>query len=167
MVGEQVKIVAARVVALMLARGYKLATAESCTGGSIAAAITSIAGCSAVFCGSVVSYSNDVKMNVLGVEPGTLETCGAVSRETVIEMVRGVQALVKADCAVATSGIAGPGGATPGKPVGTVWVAVAVGGNIYTRLLNLQDEGREANIENTVCAALSFLCNVVEAVKEE
>lgn len=105
-------------------RGLTVATAESCTGGNIAAAITSVAGCSDVYLGSVVSYANEVKINVLGVPASDIEAHGAVSREVVVAMARGAARVTGADCAVATSGVAGPGGGSPDKPVGTVWTAV-------------------------------------------
>lgn len=162
---EQIKNIALNVVQLLLERGYTLSTAESCTGGSIAAAITSIAGCSAVFKGSVVSYSNDVKAAVLDVDISTLAACGAVSEETVKQMACGVQQLMNVDCAVATSGVAGPGGGTPEKPVGTVWMAVAVGNRVWTRLFRLVDKGREANIEQAVCEALKFLTACIVELK--
>lgn len=158
---EQVKIVAERVVERLLSRGYTIAAAESCTGGSIAAAITSVPGCSAVFKGSVVAYCNEVKASVLGVSRETLSAHGAVSEDTVRQMALGVQSLLKADCAVATSGIAGPGGGTPEKPVGTVWVAVAVDDIVKTRLLKLSDSGRLRNIENSVSEAMLLLLEMV------
>ena len=105
-------------------RGLTVATAESCTGGNIAASITAVAGCSDVYLGSVVSYANEVKINVLGVPASDIEAHGAVSREVVVAMARGAARVTGADCAVATSGVAGPGGGSPDKPVGTVWTAV-------------------------------------------
>lgn len=104
--------------------GLTVATAESCTGGNIAHQITSIAGSSSVFMGSVVAYSNDVKHRVLGVKCRTLKTHGAVSIPTVEEMTQGVCQVIGTDCSIVTSGIAGPGGGTPDKPVGTVCIAV-------------------------------------------
>lgn len=104
--------------------GLTVATAESCTGGNIAHEITSIAGSSSVFMGSVVAYSNDVKHRVLGVKKETLETYGAVSIPTVEEMAEGVCRVIDTDCSIVTSGIAGPGGGTPDKPVGTVCIAI-------------------------------------------
>ena len=108
-------------------RGETLATAESCTGGNIAHEITRIAGSSVYFKGSVVAYSNEVKTRVLNVSSEILSGFGAVSRETVLQMVSGVQRLLSSDCAIATSGIAGPGGGSVEKPVGTVWIAVRYG----------------------------------------
>ena len=109
-------------------RGLTLGTAESCTGGNIAHRITEVAGCSDVFMGGVVSYDNSVKHNVLGVKNETLERFGAVSRETVCEMLSGTIRVVGTDCAVATSGIAGPGGGSEEKPVGTVWIGAQISG---------------------------------------
>lgn len=108
----------------LIARGEMLATAESCTGGLVASSIVNEAGSSAVLAGGIVAYQNEVKENLLGVSHETLEQFGAVSEQTVIEMAEG--ALNKFGCqwAVSTSGIAGPGGAEPGKPVGTVWMAI-------------------------------------------
>ena len=110
---------------LLKAKKLSLSTAESCTGGGIAALITSVPGSSEYFNGSIVAYSNEIKMSLLHVSAETLEKHGAVSRETVTEMVKGAMKTLKTDCAVATSGIAGPGGGTPEKPVGTVWIAAA------------------------------------------
>ena len=112
---------------LLKAKKLSLSTAESCTGGGIAALITSVPGSSEYFNGSIVAYSNEIKMSLLHVSAETLEKHGAVSRETVTEMVKGAMKTLKTDCAVATSGIAGPGGGTPEKPVGTVWIAVRYG----------------------------------------
>lgn len=109
---------------ILTERGETLATAESCTGGNIAHEITRVAGSSVYFKGSVVAYSNEVKIRVLNVSLETLSGFGAVSRETVLQMVSGVQRLLSSDCAIATSGIAGPGGGSVEKPVGTVWIAV-------------------------------------------
>ena len=112
---------------ILTERGETLATAESCTGGNIAHEITRIVGSSVYFKGSVVAYSNEVKIRVLNVSSETLSGFGAVSRETVLQMVSGVQRLLSSDCAIATSGIAGPGGGSVEKPVGTVWTAVRYG----------------------------------------
>ena len=107
------------------AEGKTLALAESCTGGHLSELITSVAGCSDYYKGSVTSYSNEVKMKVLGVRPETLAQFGAVSEQCVREMAAGVLRALDTDYAVATSGIAGPGGGTPTKPVGTAWLAAA------------------------------------------
>lgn len=120
------------------ARGWRLATAESCTGGLLAAACTSIAGSSDWFERGVVSYSNAAKTELLGVPPAVLVKHGAVSAETAQAMAEGVQALARVELAVAVTGIAGPGGAVPGKPVGTVWLGMAMRGRATrTELLQL------------------------------
>ena len=110
---------------LLKQQGMTIATAESCTGGRLAAALNAQSGSSAYYMGSVVAYDNSVKTNVLGVSPETLNTDGAVSESTVRQMAEGVRTLLHADYAIATSGIAGPTGGTPDKPVGTVWIAWA------------------------------------------
>lgn len=113
-------------------RGLTVATAESCTGGTISSRITAIAGCSDVMKGGVTAYSNDVKRSILGVSDATLREHGAVSSETAAEMALGVCRATGADCAVATTGIAGPTGGSPGKPIGTVWFGIAVKGSVTT-----------------------------------
>lgn len=108
---------------LLLKRHMTFGSAESCTGGNIAHEMTMLAGVSKVYLGSVVSYSNEVKTGVLHVKEQTLASYGAVSEQTAREMAEGARKVLGVDCAVATSGIAGPGGAVPGKPVGTVCMA--------------------------------------------
>lgn len=141
---------------LCIEKKVKVATAESCTGGGVSHMITSVPGSSEYFMGSVVSYSNELKMNLLKVKPQTLEQHGAVSEETVKEMVKGAIALMHVDCVVAISGIAGPGGGTPDKPVGTVWIAVGDSHQIKTRRLQLVKD-RKMNIEYSVMLALNEL----------
>ena len=148
---------AARAVALLQEKCLSFATAESCTGGAVSQAITSVAGSSAVMRGAVVAYHNDVKSGVLGVSVDTLAAVGAVSEEVVRQMVGGVARLMAADCAIATSGIAGPGGGTPEKPVGTVWVAVKAGEAVKTMKLQLRDAGRLQNVGNATYEALRFM----------
>lgn len=104
-------------------RGWHATAAESCTGGAIAAAITSVPGASAWFEGSMVTYANRIKRDWLGVEEGDLSRCGAVSEPVARQMAVGVRSALGADVAVAVSGVAGPDGGTPDKPVGTVWIA--------------------------------------------
>ena len=110
---------------LLKQHGATIATAESCTGGRLAAALNAQSGSSAYYMGSVVAYDNSIKTNVLGVSQETLDTYGAVSESTVRQMANGVRKLMNTDYAIATSGIAGPTGGTPDKPVGTVWIAWA------------------------------------------
>lgn len=116
---------AEKLVALMKARGVTCATAESCTGGGVGAAITGVPGSSEVYLGGVVSYANSVKRGVLGVPQAVLDTVGAVSSESAAAMAAGVRGLVGADVAVSVTGIAGPGGGTAEKPVGLVWFGLA------------------------------------------
>ena len=141
---------------ILLAKGKTMATAESCTGGYIAHLITSIAGSSAYYKGSVISYDNEVKENILGVTHETLTTAGAVSKDTVIQMVNGALRTLKTDFALATSGIMGPGGGTDEKPVGTVWIAAGNKDKVETLQLNLRFD-RPRNISMTANHALNFL----------
>ncbi len=117
---------AENVVQLLKERGFTAATAESCTGGLISAEITSVSGSSDVFGFGVCTYANEAKMKLLGVKEDTLATVGAVSEETAVQMAEGVRKLSGADIAVSVTGIAGPTGGTPEKPVGTVYIGVAV-----------------------------------------
>lgn len=110
---------------LLSQQGKTIATAESCTGGRLAAALNAQSGASAYYMGSVVAYDNSIKEQVLGVRHDTLLQHGAVSEQTVLQMAEGVRAFLHTDYAIATSGIAGPTGGTPDKPVGTVWIAWA------------------------------------------
>ena len=146
---------------LLKKKKLTVSTAESCTGGSIAARLTSIAGSSEYFNGSVVAYSNDVKTRLLHVAPETLERYGAVSEKTVIEMVKGAMKALKTDCAVATSGIAGPGGGTPEKPVGTVWIAAGYKNEIRTYKQET-NRGRAMNIERACNNALLMLRDLLK-----
>lgn len=156
---------AEKLVATLAGRSLTIATAESCTGGAVSQAITSVAGCSAVMRGAVVAYHNDVKSAVLGVSPATLEAVGAVSEEVVRQMVSGVARLMRTDCAIATSGVAGPGGGTPEKPVGTVWLAVKAGDIVRAKKLQLHDEGRLQNVANSTLEALQFMYETLLGVK--
>lgn len=147
-------------------KGMTLSTAESCTGGGIAALITSVPGSSSYFKGGIVAYSNEVKMNLLHVSPQTLEKHGAVSRETVIEMAKGAMEALKTECAVATSGIAGPDGGTLEKPVGTIWMAVACRDKIVTRKEE-GDLGRIENVKRTIQDVLAMLCSELEQIQTQ
>ena len=146
--------------------GLTLSTAESCTAGSIAAIITAIPGSSHFYKGGVVGYSDEVKINLLGVNPETLVTKGAVSEETVVEMVKGAMKSMNSDCAVATSGIAGPTGGTPDKPVGTVWIAASMRDRIIT-MKTEGDEGRNKNIEKATLNALLLLMKLFQNQENE
>ena len=146
---------------LLKSKELTVSTAESCTGGSIAARLTSIAGSSAYFNGGIVAYSNEVKKNLLFVSPATLDKYGAVSEQTVVEMVKGAMKAMKTDCAVATSGIAGPGGGTSDKPVGTVWIAAGYKNEIHTYKQET-NRGRAMNIERAGNNALLMLRNLIK-----
>jgi PncC family amidohydrolase len=137
-----------------------LSVAESCTGGMIGAAITAVPGSSAYFSGGVVSYSNEMKHNVLGVPKLVLEKKGAVSAETVKAMVKGVLRLCKTDCAIAVSGIAGPDGGTKKKPVGLVYVGIGAGKKVQAFKYHFKG-GREQVRRQTVEKALERMIEEV------
>lgn len=140
--------------------GKTLAVAESCTGGFISHLITSIAGCSAYYKGSVTAYSNEIKEKVLGVKTESIFEHGAVSEEVAKEMAIGVKTLLNADFAVATTGIAGPDGGSEEKPVGTVWIAVAGEKSIYAQKF-VFGNNRERNIIRSGQTALQLLRNQI------
>jgi len=141
---------------ILLKHRKTISTAESCTGGYIAHLITSVAGSSDYYKGSVVSYANEVKQNILGVRQETLEKFGAVSEQAVSEMLKGAIAQLRTDYGIAVSGIAGPGGGTPEKPVGTVWIAVGSAADYKTRLYHFPGS-REQNILWTGVVALEMM----------
>lgn len=147
---------------LLRAKGLVMGTAESCTGGRIANMITLVAGSSEYFAGGVVSYSNDVKHNVLGVSEESLSQHGAVSREVVEQMALGAIRVLGCDCSVATSGIAGPGGGTPEKPVGTVWIAAALKDRVISSCRHFGTE-RSENIQSAADAALLMLSDLLSS----
>jgi nicotinamide-nucleotide amidase len=151
------------VLNLMAAKGLKLSAAESCTGGYISHLITQHAGSSQVFLGGAVSYSNDIKESALGVKHETLTSYGAVSKETVIEMAEGALRNFKSDYAIAVTGVAGPGGGSEDKPVGTVWIAAASAGKTVSKKFTFGNK-RLQNIERTAIAALFML---ITLLKEE
>ena len=129
----------------MILNNKTLASAESCTGGNIAQLITSVSGSSKYFLGSVVAYSNNIKTSILNVKNHSLEQYGAVSKQVVSEMAKGIINLFHSDYAIATSGIAGPTGGTEEKPVGTTWIAVASKDQIIAKKF-LFGDNRERNI---------------------
>lgn len=144
----------------LLEHELTVASAESCTGGNIAHRITQIPGSSAYFMGSVVSYSNDVKAQVLGVSRDDISRYGAVSREVVEAMASGVANLMHTECAIATSGIAGPDGGTKFKPVGTVWIAVKYGDQLVAECRHFEGTRNEV-IESATNHALVMLINLL------
>ncbi|PVY41717.1 competence/damage-inducible protein A [Pontibacter virosus] len=141
---------------LLKERGLTISVAESCTGGYLAHRFTSVPGSSAYFMGGVVAYDNSVKMQVLGVKPETLQEHGAVSEATVLEMAQNVRQKLNTDIGVATSGIAGPDGGTPEKPVGTIWIAYADQHGSRAKLLQY-NKNRQLNIEYTALAVLNLV----------
>ena len=159
-VGEDCETLDELVHKTLIEKGKTLATAESCTGGNIARLLTAQAGASTYFKGGVIAYSNEVKECALGVKHETLVAHGAVSEETVREMVEGVRQRLGADYAIATTGIAGPGGGTPEKPVGTVWVAVCDHEHTVTQLMHYGDR-RQQTIDRTTNQAYSMLIRLI------
>ena len=149
------------VLNIMAEKGLTLSTAESCTGGRIAALITQHAGSSKVFLGGAVSYSNQLKESILGVNPATLQQYGAVSEETVTEMAAGAFKNFRSDFAIAVTGIAGPDGGTPEKPVGTVWVAVVSAKKSAVKKFTFHGR-RIQNIERTAVSALNMLITLLQ-----
>lgn len=146
---------------LLQERGLKLVLAESCTGGLLGSRITDVSGSSEYFLGGVVAYAYEAKADLLGVSWDTLNSKGAVSRETVLEMARGIRKLMKADIAISVSGIAGPGGGTPDKPVGTTWIGLATKAGEWAKHFQF-DGDREGNKTSAVDAALSLLLDYLQ-----
>ena len=145
---------------LLQERELTVSCAESCTGGNIAHRIVQVAGSSAYFLGSVVSYSNDVKAEVLGVERSDISSYGAVSRQVAEAMARGAARLMRSDCAIATTGIAGPDGGTRYKPVGTVWLAVKYGHTVVSECVRFEG-GRNEVIESATNHGMVMLINLL------
>lgn len=141
--------------------GLKLVTAESCTGGLISHRITDIPGASEYFLGGIVAYAYEAKASLLGVSWDTLNTKGAVSRETVLEMARGARRALNADLAVSVSGIAGPGGGTPEKPVGFTWIGLVTPKGEWARQF-IWDGDRERNKQSSCDAALQLVLDYLE-----
>ncbi|NVN95383.1 MAG: competence/damage-inducible protein A [Bacteroidetes bacterium] len=145
---------------LLTTKNMTVSTAESCTGGYLSHLITTIPGSSAYYKGSIIAYSNEVKMQILGVSDETLEKHGAVSNQTVKEMAVGVRNLLKTDYAIAVSGIAGPDGGSDEKPVGTIWIAVADKNGVVAEKF-LHGEDRTRNIRKAALSALMLLRKVI------
>lgn len=150
-----------RIGSLLKEKKLTLATAESCTGGLVASRITDVAGSSKYFLGGIVSYSYEAKASLLGVSWDTLNHKGAVSKETVLEMAQGARKELGVDIAVSVSGIAGPGGGTPDKPVGTVWVGLATPSGEEARHF-VWDGDRIRNKQLSSEAALQFILDYLE-----
>ena len=152
-------------VRLLQERGHTVSTAESCTGGLLADTLTNVPGSSAVVLGGVVAYANEVKENVLGVRAETLAKFGAVSRQVALEMVAGVVKLTGSDVAVSTTGVAGPGGGSPKKPVGTVWIGFNVEGRLFA-VNPVFSKDRRLNKTLTVQVALETLRRELTGYKD-
>ena len=151
---------------LLLARGWKLAIAESCTGGLIGHRITNIPGSSAYYVGSVTAYAYEAKVRLLGVTWETLETYGAVSEQTVLAMAAGVRKALDADIGLSVSGIAGPGGATDEKPVGLTWFGLSAPG--YEKAWHFVWKGdRIANKHQSAEKALELLIEYLEGIGDD
>ncbi|MGN7291282.1 CinA family protein [Rhizobium sp. SAFR-030] len=152
------------VVGLYGARGWMASTAESCTGGLIAGALTEVSGSSAVVDRGFVTYSNAAKMDLLGVQAETLDTFGAVSRETALQMAKGALMRSRAHVSIAVTGIAGPGGGSVEKPVGLVHLAAACkDGRLIHKEMRYGDLGRQGIRLSTVETALSMLMEIAQA----
>lgn len=154
-----------QVAARLTREGKTLACAESCTGGNIAHTVTARAGASAYFLGGVVAYANDVKRQVLGVRAEDLEAFGAVSKPVALQMAEGIRRITGADWAVSTTGIAGPDGGTPQKPVGTVWIAVAGPNGAHAKEFHFS-RTRERNIGKATSAAFKMLWDALATLEK-
>lgn len=162
----ETKILSKEISEIFWREGFSLSTAESCTAGNVAAIITAVPGSSHFYKGGIVAYANELKQNILQVKAEALETYGAVSEETVIEMVKGAMQVFNTDFAVATSGIAGPAGGTPEKPVGTIWVAAGCKDKIVTAKLT-EDNGRDKNIQSATKKTLQLLLDICQKQENE
>ncbi len=151
-----------QVVRLLKERNLTITAAESCTGGLIAGTLVNVAGASDVFGEAYVTYSNEAKQRLVGVRAETLEQFGAVSEETAYEMAAGAARAAGADVGLSSTGIAGPGGGTPEKPVGLVYIGCCVRGEVQVRRLNLHGD-REQNRMDTVKAALELAAEMLVA----
>ena len=149
-----------KVVKELIKRNYTITTAESCTGGLLAGRILNVSGASAVYNEGHITYSNEAKERLLGVAHETLESYGAVSEQTAGEMAAGAARAAKAEVGLSTTGIAGPGGGTPEKPVGLVYVGCALNGKVTVKECRFQGD-REANRNSAVEEALQLLWNIL------
>lgn len=146
---------------ILRGRGLKLVAAESCTGGLVGSRITDVSGSSEYFLGSIVAYAYEVKVSLLGVSWDTLNSYGAVSHETVLEMAHGARERLKGDIAISISGIAGPGGGTPEKPVGTTCVGLVTPDREWAKTFHFSGN-REENKSASATAALQMLLDYLE-----
>jgi PncC family amidohydrolase len=149
---------------LLRERNWTISTAESCTGGLVSGLLTSIPGSSDYFRGGLIAYSNELKTDLLSVSPLTLKNCGAVSKETVKEMAAGVKKIFKTDVGISVSGIAGPGGGSEAKPVGTVVLGVDIPQKIITNIEHFEGERNEIR-EQAGIQILKELKDLLEGIK--
>ena len=159
------KVLSREIQQYLYESGLTLGTAESCTGGRIAEAIISVPGASAYFKGGIISYTNDVKENVLGVDSQLLEEKTAVCEDVAIAMVKGAIKTLNVDFAISTTGVAGPGGGTHDIPVGTIWIACGNKDNIVTMKLE-EDYGRDINLAIATSKALQLFLKYMEDNKD-
>lgn len=159
------KVLSREIQQYLYESGLTLGTAESCTGGRIAEAIISVPGASAYFKGGIISYTNDVKENVLGVDSRLLEEKTTVCEEVAIAMVKGALNTLNVDFAISTTGVAGPGGGTHDIPVGTIWIACGNKDNIVTMKLE-EDYGRDINLAIATSKALQLFLKYMEDNKD-
>ena len=164
--GQKLDKTASVVVKLLIGRNMKVASAESCTGGMVSAAITSVSGSSQVFDLGVCTYANEMKMKLLGVSADTLTEYGAVSPQTAEQMADGVRKLAGADYGVSTTGIAGPGGAIEGKPVGTVYIAVSTKEKTISKLIFTDTENLGGETDKRGYVRMSSTLAVLEMLAE-
>lgn len=149
-----------QIVKKLREKGYTITTAESCTGGLLAGRILNVSGASEVYMEGYITYANEAKERILGVKPETLETYGAVSKETAEEMAIGAARAAKAEVALSTTGIAGPGGGTVEKPVGLIYISCFLNGEVQVRELRLHGT-REENRQDTVTETLKLLNDIL------
>ena len=162
MISKNAKAIAPLVVAKLLETEQTLATAESCTGGLVAARITDVPGCSSIFYGGCVTYTNEIKQKLLGVKAETIAAYTEISAQTAMEMAKGARERLGTDFGVSTTGFAGPGGGTPKNPAGTVYIALASADGEEAWRLELGDIGREAVRERAAAEILLKLLNTLE-----
>ena len=161
------KIISKEIQQYLYDQGKTLATAESCTGGRIAEAIISVPGASNYFKGGIISYTNEVKENLLHVDPQVLAEKTAVCEEVAVQMVEGACKTLNVDFAIAATGVAGPGGGTKDNPVGTIWLACGKPGDTVTQKLT-EDDGRDLNIAHATNKAMQmFFDYLIERVQTE
>ena len=161
----QYKVLSREISTLLYESGKTVGTAESCTGGRIAEAIIAVPGASNYFKGSIVSYTNEIKEKLLNVDHQTLEEHTAVCEEVAIQMVKGACTTLNVDYAIASTGVAGPGGGTAATPVGTIWLACGSKDNIVTTMLS-DDKGRDKNLATATIKALQMFLEMLHGIKK-